>query len=198
MFINNSKFKSYIKKAYKSTLGLGVERDGDDIVAVDAGYLYIEADLRESTKEFRAALIEICGRIPDRNEAVTFGEDGEQEATRGRYNRGLFVREPKQTDRIFEETPLRIEDRVLMQSSDSEIIMVKETAFNIFASSNVEEGEETPGSWKAVYPGMVAASTETMLMGLHIAAAEYVGEQAILDALISTKLNYSKFDGDRL
>lgn len=198
MFLNITKFKSYIKKAYKSMLGLGVARDKDDIVIVDAGFLYVEADLRETTKEFRAALIEVCGRIPEAGEAVTFGEDGDQKAVLERYHKQLFIRTPKPTDRMFEVTPLTIGDRILMQSSEGEVIMVKGAVLNIFSPTSIEENEDRPGEWKTACPGMVATSTETMLMGMHIMPTEYLGEQKILDALVGTKLNYSKLDEDRL
>lgn len=45
MFLNISKLKSYLKKVYKGMAGIGMEHSEDGVLVVQAGRLYIEADL---------------------------------------------------------------------------------------------------------------------------------------------------------
>ena len=198
MFINPRKFKSYIKKTYNSTLGLWIAHDRSGLIVIDASFLHIEADLQESTKEFRAAIIEVCGRIPEEGEAVTFCKDGEQESVLETRHKQLFTREAKKTDKVFERTPLILGTNILMQAEDGEIIMINDAAFSIFAPHNTVKGEFAPDAWKVVHYGMVATRSATMLMGLQVIPPMYSGEHSILDALINTKLNYKTLEEDRL
>ena len=197
MFINISKFKSYIKKAYKSVLGVDIERTKEDIIVINAGGLYIEADMQEATKEFKAAIIEVCGEIPHRGVARTYNENGDQEAIPGFINRELFKTDYMQ-GKGFEESRLTLDGCILFQDVlTNEIILIPEKLLSIYAPSKTTMEEEDPSEW-SLCADLLICGNPTMTLGLRPASLQYQGEVSIVNSLQFVSIVYTKFEGDRL
>lgn len=201
MFINISKFKSYLKKAYKSVLGVNIERTKDDIIVINVGGLYIEADMQEATKEFKAAIIEVCGEIPHRGVARTYNEDGDQEAIPSFVNRELFKTDYMQ-GKGFEESRLTLDGCILFQAEmgteeGRQILPIPGKLLDIYAPSKTTVEEEDPSEWVRL-DDLLVCGNPTMILGLRPEPLQYQGEALIVNALQGTSIIYTKFEGDRL
>ena len=190
VFINIGKFKRALKETYKSVTGVGVERNEKDVIAISAGRLYIEAHLMDTTKEFRGALIEILGDIPEKGEAITYHEDGDQNALTGSYDQSLLTYEkPGGTE--YAITKMIMDEEVLYQSDSGNVIMVKKALSDIFDLSKQESGEAAPCNWKEM-DGHIFLTNGVVAMRILPTREKYRGEADIIDALKNVTLNYPR------
>ena len=188
MFINIPKFKKYIKDTYKSVVGVGIERTESDVLAISAGRLYLETAFAETTKEFRAALVEICGDLPEKGEAITYHEEGDQVAMRQTYYNGLLRHEVEKGTE-YRRTQVAIGSNIIYQCSDNSVVMIKDSLDAIFDMSKQESGETPPCQWKAM-DGCLFRTNGTQLLKIMPTDPQYKGEEELLHALEGAELNY--------
>jgi len=198
MFLNISKLKSYLKKVYKGVAGIGMEHSEDGVLVVQAGRLYIEADLQKATKEFKAALIEICGEIPQAGVAREYNEDGEQETIPDAYNMHIMQHDYMQ-GKPFAISDIRIDGNLLFQSPmDYEILMIKEKLVDIYAPQKVEEYESSPKDWN-YFDDLLVCGNGNMILAYKLTDPDNEYHlMDILKALHSVYIINDKMAGDKI
>lgn len=76
MFINTTKFKKMLKRAYSSS-GLLMHREGD-VIVLGSGVFLIRTDMKVMNKKCKAAVIELIGEFPKDGESFCVTKYGKQ------------------------------------------------------------------------------------------------------------------------
>lgn len=146
MFIKPSKLDAVLKKAYKGA-GIHLERQ-DDVLAVGTAYLYIEADLKNATNEFKAVITKYNGEIPDPGFVETISEDKEQVAIPGSIYRQLFKKDFNEKQSV-NETDFKYQREAVLQLVESkQVLTVPEKEWAVYDESQMDDKETILQEWK--------------------------------------------------
>lgn len=162
MFIKISKLDAILKKAYKGA-GIHMERNGD-ILALSTAYLYIEADLKNATNEFKAIVTKYNGEIPMVEFVGTISEDSNQKAISGTVNLGYFQKDMTEFVDVNETQFTYMGEKVL-QTADGVVMTVPEKEWSVYDESQLDDTKEQMlQDWKQI-ANMIVTKSDHMVLG---------------------------------
>ena len=163
MFIKIPKLEAVLKKAYKGA-GIHIERRGDRL-ALRTGRLYIEVDIENASKDFKAAVVRYTGDIPPEGFAAVISEDNTQMGLDGTIDLCLIHIDTYQ-GKLFEQTLFNyVDEKVLQSPVDNQIVTVPLKEWLVYCPEAVEPNEEQPESDFNLYDNLLVTRNETMVLG---------------------------------
>lgn len=167
MFLKISKLEAVLKKAYKGA-GIYIERT-ENFLIVKTAYMYIEADVKGMTNDFKAAVVRYTGTIPNPGYCMRIMEDLEQESNT--IDMALFVKDMSNSAQ-FQETRFTYDDDVVLQGDNTSVIQVTGKEWAVYSQKDAEKNEtEIETCWRQ-YGQMIVKRSNTMVLAFLIKPAD--------------------------
>lgn len=162
MFIDASKLKVVLKRAYKGS-GIHIERSGDRFIVTTAS-IYIEADIEALTNDFIAEIVRYIGRLPEEDVAFTILEEGKQMNVCGSWDMKYIEQDTLKGKTYLETAFTYMSDPVFQADITGEVVTIPAKQWAIFDPEKTETNEDEPFTeWNKVGPHLVNRN-ETMVL----------------------------------
>ena len=196
MFLNTSKFKKAVKKAYEGNGIYILQRNR--CYVLDAGWWFLQVPRDSFTKENMAAVISIVGNLPEEGEMNLYRKgESPQETMVDTYCQFLNIvyenatEEYIRTNVLFRTQKTFVE---ILQDRQSRVhLLVPEAFMAMMDTGKMEEQEYMQSEYGRTSEGdkVIIWASDRMLPACRKRPCRYYGEQNFMDKICNTDLAWS-------